>query len=188
MVNDRRMTAFGFAFATALLLGSALAAAVGESRVADAALGGDVVAVRALLRGGADVNAAEGDGMTALHWAAEHGDQELAKVLLEAGANARAETRIGRHTPLHVAAKGGHDRVVRLLVDAKADVSALTTTGAAPLHFAAASGSREAVTILLDAGADVNVREPQWGQTPLMFAAAAGRTEVVTALLARGAD
>jgi uncharacterized protein len=188
MMRNRFTVAIGFAFAAALLLGSALAAAVGESRVADAAMGGDVAAVRALLRGGADVNAAEGDGMTALHWAAEHGDQELAKVLLEAGANARAETRIGRHTPLHVAAKGGHDRVVRLLVDAKADVSALTTTGAAPLHFAAASGSREAVTMLLDAGADVNVREPQWGQTPLMFAAAAGRTEVVTALLARGAD
>ena len=119
--------------------------------VADAAMQQDVAAVRALLQQGADVNGAQGDGMTALHWAAERGDQELAALLLSAGANPGAATRIGRHTPLHVAAKGGHHRVVRLLLDAKADVSALTTTGAAPLHFAAASGSAETIAILLDA-------------------------------------
>jgi len=148
----------------------------------------DAAAVVALLQQGTDVNRAQGDGMTALHWAAEHGDQDLTARLLKAGANPGAGTRIGQHTPLHLAAKAGHASVLRLLVNAKADVSALTTTGAAPLHFAAASGSSEAVTILLDAGADVNVREPQWGQTPLMFAAASGRTEVVKALLAHGAD
>src|SRR5262245_39235688 len=155
---------------------------------ADAAMVGDAAALRALVRGGANLNAPQGDGMTALHWAAEHGDADAAALLLKAGADVRAVTRIGAHTPLHIASKSGSSAVVRLLVDAKADVRALTTTGAAPLHFAAASGSRDAVTILLDAGADPNVREPQWGQTPLMFAAAAGRTEAVRALLARGAD
>jgi ankyrin repeat protein len=141
-----------------------------------------------LLQQGADVNGAQGDGMTALHWAVEHGDQQLTRLLLEGGANPAAETRIGRHTPLHVAASGGYPIVVRMLVGARADVRALTTTGAAPLHFAAASGSGETVRILVDSGADVNVREPQWGQTPLMFAAASGRTEPVRVLLARGAD
>ena len=149
---------------------------------------GDVAAIRTLLQQGADVNAAEGDGMTALHWAADRGDSGLAALLLKSGANPGAQTRIGRYTPLHVAAKGGHDVVVRMLVDAKANVGATTTTGAVPLHFAAASGSSETVTILLDSGADVNVREPQWGQTPLMFAAASGRTAAVRVLLARGAD
>jgi ankyrin repeat protein len=187
MLTDRSLT-IGFVCATALLYGAAPTARVGESRVADAAMGGDFAAVRALLRQGADVNAPEGDGMTALHWAAEHGDQNLAALLLESGANPGAQTRIGRHTPLHVAARGGHHLVVRTLVDAKADVNALTTTGAAPLHFAAASGSSETVKILLDSAADVNAREPQWGQTPLMFAAASGRTEAVKVLLARGAD
>ena len=188
MMTYRFPTAMGLACATALLLGAAPMARMADSRVADASMAGDVAAVRTLLQHGGDVNAAEGDGMTALHWAAEHGDHELARLLLEAGANPRAETRVGRHTPLHVAARGGHAPVVRLLVNAKADVGALTTTGAAPLHFAAASGSTDAVTILLDGGADVNVREPQWGQTPLMFAAASGRTAVVTVLLAHGAD
>ncbi len=126
--------------------------------------------------------------MTALHWAAELGNQDMAALLLAAGANPLSETRIGRYTPMHVAAKGGHAAVIRRLVDAKADVNALTTTGASPLHFAAAAGSGESIAILLDAGAGVNAREPQWGQTPLMFAAGSGRTEAVKLLLARGAD
>jgi ankyrin repeat protein len=159
-----------------------------DSRVAEAAMREDAAAVNTLLQQRADVNGAQGDGMTALHWAAEHGDRDLAATLLKRGASLTANTRIGHHTPLHVAARGGHAAVVRLLVDAGADVRALTTTGAAPLHFAAASGSAETVTALLDRGADVNVREPQWEQTPLMFAASLGRTAVVKTLLARGAD
>ena len=188
MMTHRPLPVVGLACLALLLCGTAPIARVLESRVADAAMQQDAAAVDALLRQGADVNAAQGDGMTALHWAAEHGDQELAARLLDAGADPGAGTRIGQHRPLHLAAKGGHPGVLRLLVDAKADVSALTTTGAAPLHFAAASGSSDAVTILLDAGADVNGREPQWGQTPLMFAAGSGRTAVVKVLLARGAD
>ena len=44
-----------------------------DTPVADAAMRGDIEAVRSLLRDGADVNAAQGDGMTALHWAADQG-------------------------------------------------------------------------------------------------------------------
>ena len=190
MLSTKRFASLGLVCAL-LWAAAAVRAGVADSAVADAAMRGDASAVRALLQRGADVNTAQGDGMTALHWAAEHGDHDLAAVLLESGANPGAETRIGRHTPLHVAAQGGHHLVVRTLLQnkaGKAGVNATTTTGAAPLHFAAASGSRETVTILLDSGADVNVREPQWGQTPLMFAAAAGRADVVGVLLARGAD
>lgn len=168
--------------------GRAAAAVRADTRLADAAMRRDASAARDLLRQGADVNVAQGDGMTALHWAAEHGDAALADALLRAGADPRALTRIGRYTPLHVAAKAGSADVVRLLLAAGADVDAATTTGAVPLHFAAASGSAEAVTQLLDRGADVDAREPQWGQTPLMFAAAAGRTDAVRVLLARGAN
>jgi ankyrin repeat protein len=188
MMIHSRLTAAALVGVTTLVLGSAPMARIGDVRIADAVMHGDAAALRALLQQGADVNAPQGDGMTALHWAAELGDADLAAALLKAGANPAAETRIGRHTPLHVAAKGGYPLVARALVEAKASVSATTSTGAAPLHFAAASGSGETVTILLERGADVNAREPQWGQTPLMFAAASGRTDVVKVLLARGAD
>src|SRR5512145_2247405 len=66
--------------------------------VADAAMRGDTDRVRALLRDGADVNAAQGDGMTALHWTALTGDLEMARMLLYAGANVKASTRLGAHT------------------------------------------------------------------------------------------
>jgi ankyrin repeat protein len=160
-----------------------------ESPVADAAMRGNVEEVRALLRSGADVNAAQGDGMTALHWAAETGNAALAEMLLYGGANLGAVTRLGEYTPLHLASRAGRTNVVRVLVDAGADLEARTSTGAVtPLHFAAASGRLEAVEALLKGGAKVDPVETTSGQTPLMFAAAAGRTDVVTALLVAGAD
>ena len=159
-----------------------------DAPVADAARRGDAMAVRALLADGADVNAAHGDGMTGLHWAAFNGDTEVARLLMAAGADLESRTRLGAHRPLHVAAKEGHGTVVALLLEAGTDASALTGTGAAPLHFAAASGDERSVSALLDHGVSVDPREPAWGQTPLHFAAALGRTQTVKALLAAGAD
>lgn len=83
-----------------------------EAPVADAAQRGDVEAVRTLLRRGADVNAAQGDGMTALHWAAEQGNTELVETLLYAGASTAATTRNGNYTALHLAARSGHAEAV----------------------------------------------------------------------------
>ena len=159
-----------------------------DAPMADAAMRGDAEAVRALLADGADVNAAHGDGMTALHWAALNGNAEIARLLIGAGAVLGAGTRLGAHTPLHVAARAGHGEIVEILAGAGADAAALTETGAAPLHFAAAAGDVRAVTAVLEHGAPVDALEPEWGQTPLMFAAALGRTEAVVALLEAGAD
>lgn len=157
--------------------------------VADAAMRGDAAAVRDLLRGGADANASQGDGMSALHWAAQNGDAGIAEMLIYGGANLAAVTRLGEYTPLHLAARDGGGAVVRMLVEAGADVDAPTSTGAVtPLQFAAASGDVEAVTLLVEHGANVDVRESQWGQTPLMFAAAKNRAAAVGALLRAGAD
>ncbi|MCY3611000.1 MAG: ankyrin repeat domain-containing protein [Gemmatimonadetes bacterium] len=176
---------------SALLLAQLLPGAVGhDSPVADAAMRGDAAAVRDLIADGADVNAAQGDGMTALHWAASNRDPGLAHMLLEAGADIGAGTRIGRYTPLHVAAQAGAGEVVELLLGAGADPDAPITVGGAarPLHLAAAAGSERGVRALAAAGADVNAAEESWAQTPLIFAASKGRTEVVAALLAAGAD
>ena len=87
MMTIRPIPVVGLACVVLLLFAAAPIARALDSRVADAAMHQDAAAVRALLRQGADVNGAQGDGMTALHWAAERGDQELTALLLSAGAN-----------------------------------------------------------------------------------------------------
>jgi ankyrin repeat protein len=177
-------------FATAVLcMTGFLAAAPSSAPVADAAMRGDRDAVRGLLKQGADVSAARGDGMTPLHWAAERGDAAMTEMLVYAGANVAAVTRIGEYTPLHLAAKSGSAAVVQALLKAHADVNARTTTsGVTALHLAAAAGSADVVKTLLSAGADANAKESEWGQTPLVFAAAQDRVDAIRALLASGAD
>lgn len=156
--------------------------------VTDAVRRGDREAVRTLLKSGADVNAAEGDGTTALHWAARRGDAELVQMLVSAGANVRATTRLGSYTPLMMAAQAGHSAAVAALLAGGADVEAASTTGTTPLMFAAQSGDTRTVTMLVEGGARIDARESAMEQTPLMFAAANNRTEVVKLLIARGAN
>ena len=169
-----------------LLLGGIAGAS--STEVADAAKARDTAAVKALLRKGADVNAAHGDGMTALHWAASHGDAMLAQMLLSAGANLRATTRLGGITALHMASQSGHAHVVAALIAAGADANVVTATGATAVMLAARAGSADTVTRLVETGADVNIKERAFGQTALMIAAGLDRAEVVRLLLARGAD
>jgi ankyrin repeat protein len=160
-----------------------------DTPVADAAQRRDVDAVRQLLRQGVDVNAAQGDGMTALHWAVRHGDVELGRAIIYAGGDVHAGTRIGGYTPLHMAARTAEAGLVVLLLEAKADPNAATTnSGATPLHLAAASGDPGVVRELLQWGATVDARESAWNQTPLMFAAANNRVAAIEVLLMSGAD
>src|SRR6185503_1878756 len=112
------------ACAFAVYLTALAGAAPSSSPVADAAMRADRDAVRTLLKQGADVGAAQGDGMTALHWAAERGDATLADMLLYAGANVAAVTRVGQYTPLHLASKGGSVAVVGALLKAGASPAA----------------------------------------------------------------
>ena len=103
-----------------LLLAIAAATFLGvtpnDSPVADAAMRGDTAKVRQLIKTGADVNAAQGDGMTALHWAAQRGDLDEARMLMYAGARVEAVTRNGSYTPLHLAARVGKVSLINALV------------------------------------------------------------------------
>ncbi len=160
-----------------------------DKPVADAAEKGDIETVRQLLRDGADVNASQGDGMTALHWAALRGDTELGTLLIYAGSNVDSGTRIGHYTPLHIASRAGHVGIVKVLLEARSDPNAATTnSGATPLHLAATAGRPDVVAALWEAGAELDAREAAWGQTPLIFAAANGRTDAIKVLLAAGAN
>ena len=187
MIERRLQRVIGAACAAALLMGATL---LSGSPLVDAARRGEVELVRSMLDDGADVNAAQGDGLTALHASAERGHVEIARLLIAAGADLDAETRIGHYTPLHLAGRGGHGHVVLALAEAGADVSRATSnTGVTPLHLAASAvGGEPAVATLLDHGAAVNAREASAGQTPLMFAAAYDRAAAVRELLSRGAD
>ena len=173
----------------ALVLTAALGAQQQVSPVADAAMRGDKTAIATLIKQGLDVGAAQGDGMTALHWAAERGDAEMTEVLIYAGANISAVTRIGLYTPLHLAAKAASAAVAKVLIKGGADVNAKADpSGATPMHLAALSGSADVIHVLAGAKADVNARENEWEQTPLIFAASANRASAITALIKLGAD
>src|SRR6476660_1417757 len=180
---------FGLSLLCALGISAVLAAqAPPRALVADAASKGDLNAVRTLLKQGAYVNTPRGDGMTALHFASERGDAPLAEMLIFAGANVTAGTRIGQYTPLHLAARSGSGAVVKALLSAGADPSARTPiSGVTPLHLAAEAGSIDAATALLDKGADANAKESEWDQTPLIFAAESNRVDVIKLLVQHGA-
>ena len=171
-----------------VVFAAAVSAAAPPTSVADAAMRKDADAVKALVKQGGDVNAAQDDGMTALHWAAMHADADLTTTLLSAGANVRATTRLGGYTPLHLASQNGTATVIEALIGAGASVNTPTVTGASALMLAAAAGHVEAVKALLDRQADVSGVENAHGQSALMFAAALDRADVVKLLLSRGAS
>jgi ankyrin repeat protein len=158
-----------------------------STRLADEAKNGHVAKVHALLHEYVDVNATQGDGMTALHWAAYNDDVEMAELFLGAKANFEARTRVGGLTPLLLASRNGSAALLEALLEAGANANHASATGASALMSAAMTGRVDAVQVLLDHEADVNARERAHGQTPLMFAAWENRPEIIKMLMAVGA-
>ena len=179
---------FFAALATALLFALVVTQAAATSTLADAAERGDAAAVADLLRRHVDVNSAQADGMTALHWAALNGNANMVGVLLTAKAAVDPVTRLGDYTPLHLAAERGHAAVVTRLLTAGGKATALTSTGVQPIHLAADAGSIAALGALLDKGADVNAKDTTHGRTPLIFAASKDRIDAIKLLISRGAN
>ena len=153
----------------------------------DAIKGHDHETVRALLAQEVDVNAPEGDGATALHWAVERDDVDIVDTLLRVGANANAANDYGI-VPLYLACTNRNATVVEQLLVAGADPNASTSMGETALMTCARTGSADAVAALLDHGAsNVNATEASHGQTALMWAATLEDPDVVRVLLAHGA-
>ena len=169
------------------LTGAGYGAGVGAD-AANAAESKNTDALKALVKQRADVNAAQPDGTTALHWAAHWNDAEAVSLLLRAGANAKAVNRYGS-TPLSEAVVSGNAVMIESLLNAGASPKTLTSeNGETVLMTAARAGNVDAVRLLLDRGADVNAKETYKGQTALMWAASESHPEVVKLLVAHGAD
>ena len=184
------ITAFYVGAATALPLATLMHAAAtpAPTAVVEAAQQGNRDALRVAIKDGGDVNAAQGDGMTPLHWAAVRNDVEMADLLMYAGANVKATTRIGSYTPLLVAAKSGNAKVIDTLIKHGSDADRTTANGTTALMLAAASGNTDAVRILAYYSTNINARENVKGETALDFAAASGRADAIRVLTAAGAD
>jgi ankyrin repeat protein len=160
--------------------------ALPDTTLADAAEAADWPRVRNLLKGGAEANMRQVDGMTALHWAAWHDRMDAATLLIEHGADADASNRYGV-TPLSLACQNGNPKLVRALLEAGANAKTSLPGGETVLMIAARTGRIGAVEALLDRRADVNAKDRR-GQTAVMWAASEGRADVVSLLIEHGAD
>ncbi len=158
-----------------------------DFQLADEARHANWRAVQKLVEQGVDVNVPEGDGTTALHWAAYWDNAESADALIRAGARVSAANDLGV-TPLWAACENGSAAMVRRLLTAGASPNAALLSGETLVMAAARTGQAEAVKELLVAGADVNAKERVRGQTALMWAVAQQHADVVGVLLAHGAD
>jgi ankyrin repeat protein len=170
------------AFATC----GAFVAAAERPAVIAAARNSDREALRALIQQKADVNAAEADGTTALHWAAYRDDLESVDLLIRAGANVNAANDLGA-TPLWNASGSAGAPVAKRLLDAGANPNLALLAGETPLMVAARSGKAEVVEALLEKGANPEARGAR-GQTALMWAVAQHHADVVNVLLAHHAN
>lgn len=173
----------------ALFAVSSVAAATADVRLLEAAKNQDQATAVSLVKysEGANVNATDAEGMTALLWAAHWDNLELARLLIAAGANVKAANRFGS-TALHEAATFGDAALMEVLLKGGADANATRGEGDTPLLIAAGTGKTEAVELLLAHGAPVDVRDGWYGETPLMIAVANNYADVAQVLIAHGAD
>lgn len=169
---------------------SALHAAVGnvpaDRQLPDAVQRRDIDTVRSLLDAGADVDAPQADGATALAWAVHWDDLATVDLLLDAGADANAANDLGV-TPLMLASRNGSATMVERLLQAGADPNAARPAGGTALMMAARSGNATVLRRLIAAGADVDA-VTGGGHTALMWAVAERHVRAVNLLAEVGAD
>ena len=175
------------AIAIGVITVSVVVTAAGDLRLIEAVRANDAARVRALVKERADVNARQGDGASALHWAVHLDEADVVGLLLSAGAKADAADDTGI-TPLYLACLNRRGSLVETLLNAGANANAALVTGETVLMTCARAGEAAGVRALLTRGADANAKEPAHSQTPLMWAAAQKHPEAVAALIEAGAD
>ena len=157
-----------------------------SDNIHEAIIKGDLNAVQAILE--TDESLLENrnpDNLTPLLLASIHGQTEIARFLIEKGADIHAGDN-ENSTSLHNAAARGHLDIISLLIDNAARVNQCDGNGMTALHFAASYGHPECAELLIEKGANVNAREIN-GRTPLFFNARQGNKEIFQLLLDNGA-
>jgi len=181
------VSTFRWTIAAAVILFALPAATSAQSPLADRIQSGDRKAALAMIASGADVNTAQPDGTTPLHWAAYRVDHELVQTLLKKGARADVVNRYGA-SPLAEAARVADVDIVGMLLETGADANATNEDGQTALMLAARTGSVAVAELLVKHGADVNRREHFKDQSAVMWAAGENRPEMVAFLVSKGAD
>src|SRR5215831_307786 len=172
---------------TFMLSGAAMTCfAESDSALADRIEAGDRKAALEMIQRNVQVNSAQPDGTTPLHWAVYRVDEELVKTLLARGAKADVVNSFGS-SPLAEATRVANPNLVGMLLDAGADAKKANEDGETPLMLAARTGAVKVAELLVRHGADVNARERFRDQTALMWAAAENHPEMVAFLISKGA-
>ena len=134
-----------------------------------------------------DVNQAQPDGTTALHWAVQKDDVDLVERLIKAGANVNAKNDYGS-TPMSEAAINGDVAILDRLLKGGANVESPNADGQTALMVIARTNNVEAAKLLISRGANVNAVEQWKEQTALMWAAASAQPAMVKVLVDAHAD
>ena len=143
--------------------------------------GGHLEVVDTLLKAGADPNATDEKGETALFYAST---AEVVNLLVKVGANVNAKNNNGRTVLME---SSTNPSLLQVLLDAGADVNAADNSGKTALSQAASYGQEQSISLLLQAGANVNAKD-QNGETALFRAVNNSQTEAVSLLLKAGAN
>ena len=184
----KKITSIILALAITVMLGTVVHSQSATDDLFAAVEKNDIQKVRFLLPLGADVNAKDPyANMTPLMMAAYDGYTEIAKLLIEKGAEVNAKGGVDMDmTPLIYAASQDRLDMVKLLIENGANVNVKSKYGWTPLFFAASRGKVDIAKLFIDKGADVNVKLPT-GETALSEAEKAGKTDLVKMLRQAGA-
>ena len=174
-------------FAAMFCLAAANTAGAADDTLPGLIQAGNRDAALKMIAAGADVNAAQGDGTTPLHWAVYKLDTDLVRALLARGAKPDVINEYGS-SPLAEAVKAADARLVGMLLDAGSTVEVPNQEGQTALMLAARAGSVEVAELLVRHGANVNAKEKWRGQTALMWAADARSAQLTRFLIAHKAD
>ena len=130
-------------------------------------------------------DAANKEGQTALHYAAEKGDLAVVQFLVEHGADIKAQDTVLSRSAIHFAAENGHLECIKYLTEKGADLMDRDSFGATALHYAARSNRLDVIKFLVDRKVDYTAKDIR-GWSAMHYAASGGSIDVVKYLLGKG--